>query len=251
MKTRQRKAYRALVLGAVIPALALAAGSIDSRTVSVQDQLTNPKYSAAEFDRIAREVFGPIYPYLAKQVKADYAITEGRAVDAGSGPGYWAIELAKITNLKISALDLDPEAIRIARRNIAAAGLAGRVEAVEGDVVKMPFADGSVDLVVSRGSYPFWKDKVRAFGEIRRILKPGGVALIGGGMGNLLPTKERARIREIMDREKIGPPKELEVSMEDMGRILRAAGINLFALSRDAGCLCGLWVEYRKPAKNP
>ncbi len=242
--------YRRLFLaaGLILPlALFLACG----RTPGPGKGLTNPRYKAEEFDRIARTVFAPIYPLLARQVKEDYGITSGQAVDAGCGPGYWAIELAKITDLKVAAMDIDPEAVRVAGRNIAAAGLAGRVRAVAGDIHNMPFADASIDLVVSRGSFMFWKDKVRGFREIRRVLKPGGVAFIGGGMGNLLPPRERTRIREIMDREKIGPPAELEVGVEEMGRILREAGIPLFKLSTDQGCLCGLWVEFRKPAAVP
>ena len=236
---KPRKAIFFLVSG-----LILAAGACRNEAPPGKD--TNPRYSAEQFDQIAREVFAPIYPYLSRQVKEDYKITAGVAVDAGSGPGYWAIELAKATDLKVYALDLDPEAVNIARRNIARAGLEGRVEAVEGDVQKMPFADGFADLVVSRGSYPFWKDKIAAFREIRRILKPGGVAYVGGGLGSLIPDDERSRIRDIMDARKIGPPANLEVSFEEMGRILREAGILEFRIAPDAGCLCGLWVEFRR-----
>jgi SAM-dependent methyltransferase len=215
---------------------------------AVKTGLTNTKYTAAEFDAIAKRVFAPIYPFLARQVKRDFGISAGRAVDAGCGPGYWAMALAQETDLQVTAMDLDPEALAIVRRNAAAAGLEGRVEAVLGDVQKMPFPDGYADLVVSRGSYPFWKDKVQAFREIRRILKPGGVAFIGGGLGSLLPVEERNRIKAVMEAEKIGPPKELEVSFEDMSRILREAGIPVFKIAHDEGCLCGLWVEFRKPA---
>jgi len=224
--------------------LMFAAGACRNAGAPVRD--TGTDYTAEEFDQIAREVFAPIYPYLARQVKEDYKIPRGIAVDAGSGPGYWAIELAKITDLKVYALDIDPEAVKIVRRNIARAGLEGRVEAVESNVQKMPFADGFADLVVSRGSYPFWQDKVAAFKEIRRILKPGGVAFVGGGMGRLMPDEERSRIRDIMDARKIGPPADLEVGFEEMGRILREAGIMEFRIAPDGGCLCGMWVEFRR-----
>jgi len=207
---------------------------------------TNSAYTAEEFDKIAKEVFAPIYPYLAQQVKEAYKMSTGVAVDAGSGPGYWSIELAKITDLHVYAMDLDPEAVKIVRRNIKNAGLEGRVEAIEGNVQKMPFADGFADLVISRGSYPFWKDKVAAFKEIQRILKPGGAAYIGGGLGSLIPDEERTKIRDIMDARKIGPPTNLEVSYDEMSRILREAGISEFRISPDAGCLCGLWVEFRR-----
>jgi len=229
----------------VVAGLILAAGGCRKQTAPDRD--VNPGYTAEEFDKIAREVFAPIYPYLARQVRKDYQVARGIAVDAGSGPGYWAIELAKIApDLKVYALDIDPEAVKIIRRNVAAAGLESRVEAVEGNVQEMPFTDGFADLVISRGSYPFWKDKVAAFREIRRILKPGGVAYIGGGLGSLIPDEERTRIREIMDERKIGPPANLEVSYEEMGRILRKAGILEFRIAPDSGCLCGLWVEFRR-----
>jgi SAM-dependent methyltransferase len=247
---RSRRPALAAGLLAAALALGLAACSKDKKETEPK-QLTNTNYTAAQFDDIAQRVFGPIYPYLAQQVKQDYGITTGTAVDAGCGPGYWALALAKTTDLKIKALDVDPAALAIVRRNVAAAGLQERVEAVEGDIHQMPFPDGSVDLVVSRGSYPFWKDKVRAFREIKRILKPGGVAFIGGGLGSLIPVEERNRIKAVMDAEKIGPPKDLEVSFEEMGRILREAGIPVFKIAHDEGCLCGLWVEFRKPAARP
>ena len=48
----------------------------------------------------------------------------------------------------------------------------------------MPFEDNYADLVVSRGSIFFWEDLGKAFSEILRVLKPGGVAFIGGGFGS-------------------------------------------------------------------
>lgn len=40
-------------------------------------------------------------------------------------------------------------------------------------------------MIVSRGSFIFWKKLPSAFTEIFRVLKPGGNAFIGGGFGSL------------------------------------------------------------------
>jgi len=204
------------------------------------------KNEAKAFDEIARTVFKDIYPNLAKQIKEDFSINKGICVEVGTGPGYLSIELAKITNLEIHALDIDPSAVKIAKRNIKTAHLSEKIKTIQGDVHQMPFSTNFADLIISRGSFIFWEDKVKALKEIYRILKPGGVAFVGGGLGKLLPEKERIRIKEIMEKDNIGPPKNLEVSIEEMGEILRKAGILNFEVTSDEGCLCGLWVELRK-----
>jgi ubiquinone/menaquinone biosynthesis C-methylase UbiE len=206
--------------------------------------------SAEAFDKIARTTLKNAYPYLALQIKQDYGITRGLCVEAGAGGAYLSIELAKITELKFQALDIDPAAIRIAQRNIRNAGLTQRIEAVLGDVQKMPFPDHSADLVISRGSFLFWKDKVKAFGEIWRILKPGGVAFIGGGVGKLLPPDEKEIIKEKMTKGEFGPPKNLWIDLEDMSKILREAGISQFEVTSDDACICGMWVEFKKPVAS-
>lgn len=233
--TAGKKAPAALVL-----AVSLAFALPSPGQVSLSD--------AERFDRIARTVFQPIYPALARQIKEDYGTTKGICVDAGAGPGYLSIELAKITDLVIWAVDIDPAAVRIAERNVREAGLVGRVKPLQGDVQKLPFETASVDLVVSRGSIFFWKDKVQGLREVWRILKPGGAALIGGGAGRLVPQDVRLAIQAKMDELKLGPPPELQMNPDQAGALLRSAGIREFEITFDTTCLCGVWLEFRKPA---
>jgi SAM-dependent methyltransferase len=53
-------------------------------------------------------------------------------------------------------------------------------------------------LVVSRGSIFFWEDLGKAFAEILRVLKPGGIAFIGGGFGS---TRIEDEIIKRMEKE--------------------------------------------------
>lgn len=137
-----------------------------------------------EFDKVSKLAFAPIYPYLARCITKKFGITKGICVDVGSGPGSLAIAMAYITKMRVYSLDIQEKMTEVARRNIAEEGLSSRIKAVTADVCDMPFDDDSVDLVVSRGSMPFWGNRSRAFQEIYRILRPGGVAYVGGGFGS-------------------------------------------------------------------
>jgi len=103
------------------------------------------KKSAEGFARVAREVFAPIYPVIAQQALAWSGIRDGIALDLGSGPGLLSVALAEKSDLVVVALDADPAMSLIARTT--AAGSAGRVIPVTGDVHCMPIRDNNVSLV--------------------------------------------------------------------------------------------------------
>jgi ubiquinone/menaquinone biosynthesis C-methylase UbiE len=92
--------------------------------------------------------------------------------------------VAQASAMKVYALDRSPYVQVIIGKNLRDAGLEGKVIPLAGDVAKIPLADASVDLVVSRGSVYFWDDLHAAFCETARVLRPGGMAFIGGGFGN-------------------------------------------------------------------
>jgi ubiquinone/menaquinone biosynthesis C-methylase UbiE len=138
---------------------------------------------AREYDEIARTVFAPIYPVIARQAIAQSGIESGLCIDAGCGPGHLGIAMAAISGLRVDALDSSPAMLACAEKNIREAGMGERVRIVHGDVHALPYPDGTVDLVVSRGSIFFWEAPARAFAEIRRVLRPGGRTFIGGGFG--------------------------------------------------------------------
>lgn len=142
------------------------------------------KEKAEGMDRIAKTIFAPIYPVLAEFFLGRFGRREGVCIDLGSGPGHLAIAVAKASAMQVYSLDISEEAHAIARKNIRDAGLEGRVIPVSGDVGAIPLPDGSVNLVVSRGSIYFWDDLHTAFREVVRILRPGGMTFIGGGFGN-------------------------------------------------------------------
>jgi ribosomal protein L11 methyltransferase len=59
-------------------------------------------------------------------------------LDLGTGSGILAIAAAKLGYEPVHALDLDPEAVRIARANARANGVLNRIKITHGDVTKLP-----------------------------------------------------------------------------------------------------------------
>lgn len=201
------------------------------------------KKSAEGFACIAREVFAPIYPVIAEQVLAWSGIRDGLCLDLGSGPGLLSVALAEKSDLTVIALDADPAMARIAQET--AAGRTDRVAPVTGDVHRMPVRDDTASLIVSRGSLFFWEDRVQAFREIERVLRPGGVAFVGGSFGT---AALRDRIFAQMRRRNPNWDRDVarrsgQATHDQLRRELAASAV---ACSRIREEEAGFWVEIRK-----
>jgi len=201
------------------------------------------KKSAEGFARIAREVFAPVYPVIAEQVLAWSGIRDGLCLDLGSGPGLLSVALAEKSNLAVIALDADPAMARIAQET--AAGRTDRVAPVIGDVHSMPVRDDTASLIVSRGSLFFWEDRVQAFREIERVLRPGGVAFVGGSFGTaaLRDTIFAQMRRRNPNWDRDVARRSGQATPDQLRRELAASAV---ACSRIREEEAGFWVEIRK-----
>ena len=202
------------------------------------------------YSAIASEVFAPLYPYYASLIVDQTGIHSGKCLDIGCGGGHLGLALAADTDLTVSLLDQSNKAIRIARQNIRERGMEGRVNAVVAQVESLPFSDEFFDLAVSRGSVPFWQDLTAAFAEIFRVLKPGGQAYIGGGLGSPeIREKIRSTMRE-RDPEwhKEMPGKIPHRSVEEYCEALSGAGIRNFKVDRGDE---GTWIRFQKATNRP
>jgi SAM-dependent methyltransferase len=74
---------------------------------------------------------------------------------------------------------MTPEMLTKARAATGELGLAN-VEFVEGEIERLPFEDGTLDVVISNGVIDLVPDKDAVFAEIFRVLKPGGRIQIAG-----------------------------------------------------------------------
>lgn len=131
---------------------------------------------------------GPIASWYAKNTAAalpDMRRTAGEiaasldpgywVLEVAPGPGYLAVELARM-GLTVTAVDISRSFVRIGQDYAARTGV--RVDFRQGDAAALPFAHESFDAVVCRAAFKNFSDPQGALCEMRRVLRPGGQALL-------------------------------------------------------------------------
>ena len=97
-----------------------------------------------------------------------------KVVDIGSGAGTDLFIAAKRVGPtgEATCVDMTDEMIEQSRRGVAKLGLT-HVEIKKGDAENLPVASDSVDVVITNGVLNLTSNKLKAFSEIARVLKPG------------------------------------------------------------------------------
>jgi ubiquinone/menaquinone biosynthesis C-methylase UbiE len=96
----------------------------------------------------------------------------------------------------------------------------GHVRVIEGNAEQIPLPDASIDVVTSNGVLNLVPDKPAAFGEIARVLKPGGRLQISD-IALRVPVSEQSRADPKLWAEcVVGAIVE-----DDYVSLLRAAGL--------------------------
>lgn len=99
-------------------------------------------------------------------------------LDVGCGGGINVKRMAEKAK-KVYGVDYSIESVKLSREVNAQGIYDGKVEIIEGDVQKLPFYDETFDIVTAFETIYFWPDIEKCFGEVKRVLKPGGIFLIG------------------------------------------------------------------------
>lgn len=99
---------------------------------------------------------------------------QARVLDLGCGAGHVSFHVAALVN-DVVAYDLSQAMLDVVSTAADERGL-GNIRTVRGAAECLPFAEGEFDYVLSRYSAHHWSDLGLALREVRRVLKPGGVA---------------------------------------------------------------------------
>lgn len=98
-------------------------------------------------------------------------------LEVGSGTGFTTLGIIqKIKPCNVFCMDQSPHQMAKAKAKVALQNCHFQI----GDAENLPFPDNRFDRYISAGSIEYWPDPLKAILETRRVLKPGGIAVIIG-----------------------------------------------------------------------
>ena len=109
--------------------------------------------------------------FLVSRVQAG---PDDTVLDVATGTAAVAIELVRRTGCSVVGLDQSPEMLAEARRRVSAAGLAERIELVEGTADDLPFEDGAFDGLTFTYLLRYVNEPGRTLRELARVVRTGG-----------------------------------------------------------------------------
>ncbi len=117
---------------------------------------------------------GPLIfePYAVDLAQRVAKLSARNLLETAAGTGIVTAELSKrlASEVSILATDLNPAMLEVAAKNVKAPNVAWR----QADATALPFEDASFDAVVCQFGVMFVPDKVTAYREAYRVLRPGG-----------------------------------------------------------------------------
>ena len=97
-------------------------------------------------------------------------------LEVAPGPGFFAIELARLGDFKITGLDVSRTFVQLAKDNARSANL--DIDFRVGNASAMPFAGESFDFIYCSAAFKNFSEPVKALDEMHRVLRPGGEAMV-------------------------------------------------------------------------
>jgi demethylmenaquinone methyltransferase/2-methoxy-6-polyprenyl-1,4-benzoquinol methylase len=145
---------------------------VDDRNRFAQDLFTS---LPQRYDRLAEVLsMGQNGRWRRAMVDRIVPATPGRVLDVASGTAGVALQLASRTPADVIGVDLTIGMLAQGRRNVARAGLNGRVQLVAGRAEQLPFPDASFDALTFTYLLRYVNDPQATLRELARVVKPGG-----------------------------------------------------------------------------
>lgn len=115
-------------------------------------------------------------------------VFSGKILEAGfGGLGTQVVGLLKLDPEHVYGIDLSEENVELAGKSIGKLSGKRNFSLQKASILDIPFEDGFFDMVHCRGVFQHLVDPEKGLAEFKRVLKPGGLLLLGSyGKGGLL-----------------------------------------------------------------
>jgi SAM-dependent methyltransferase len=123
----------------------------------------------------AEQVLGKVRKALGEDAPTHFP----RALEIGAGTGYFTLNMLRAGLIgEATCSDISPGMLSTLKANAKRLGL--KVKTKPADAERLPFEDGSFDLVFGHAVLHHIPDLDRAFAEFARVLAPGGTIVFAG-----------------------------------------------------------------------
>jgi ubiquinone/menaquinone biosynthesis C-methylase UbiE len=140
-------------------------------------------------DRIRKRLL----KYTRKAFRMLPKLDKPRILDIGCGSGVPTMELARLCDGKITALDIDQDMLDVLSGKVEKAALSNRVKVVNRSIFDMDFPDENFDIIWAEGSINIIGFKT-GLQQWQRLLKPGGFMVVHDERNNV-----REKLEQISD----------------------------------------------------
>lgn len=156
---------------------------------------------------------------LRQLVSVSGAGSDDTVLDVACGPGIVACAFARVAR-HVTGVDVTPAMLDQARLLAGAEGLTN-LTFERGDVERLPLADGTFSLVVSRFAFHHFPDPAAVLREMRRVCRPGGRVVVADAVASEDPVRAAAMNR--MERLK-DPSTSTVLALSALQALFRDAG---------------------------
>ncbi len=179
------------ILSAIMTVLALCLivaknrNNKDNRNSHPVRRFLAEKHRALDFYRVFSATYDVLNPpFYTKEMRSQILspLNEGaelRVLDVGCGTGYTTRGILEHKSVcEVVGLDLNPVQLGKAIKNMRVEK--NRAFLYRGDAENLPFLDDTFDAVVSVGAIEYFPDPTKAVSEMRRVVKPSCLVVVGG-----------------------------------------------------------------------
>jgi len=149
-----------------------------------------------------------------------------KVLETGAGSGGDSIALHQMTKCKNYCADYSAKSIAFLKKNFKKAGI-NDAQFIKADIRNIPVKDGTFDVIFSNGVLEHFRDPIVIMKEQKRVLKKGGLLVIGvPETYSLYTIKKQIQIR----RGTWFAGWETQYSAGDMRRMAKKAGLKIVAI---------------------